>query len=126
MSVRIRLSRGGAKKKPFYRIVAADSRAPRDGSFIERLGTYNPVLPADHAERLCLKEERVRHWLATGAKPSERVARLLGLAGLAAVPTVPTQTKKSLPRAKAQERLRVAEEQARQAAEAAAAEAATE
>lgn len=126
MSVRIRLSRGGAKKKPVYRIVVADSRAPRDGRFVERLGIYNPTLPADHGERVRFKEERLRHWLSTGAEPSTRVARLLGLAGLAHVPTVPAQTKKNLPRAKAQERLRMAEEQARQAAEAATAEAAPE
>lgn len=126
MSLRIRLARGGAKKRPFYRVVVADSRSPRDGRFIEKLGTYNPVLPADHAERLVLKSERIQHWLANGAQASDRVARLLGQVGLTSVPTIPAHTKKSLPKAKAQERIREAEERAKAAAEAAAAEAAGE
>jgi len=67
MSLKIRLSRGGAKKRPFYKIVLADARSPRDGKFLERLGTYNPMLPQDHAERLVLKEERIKHWLSVGA-----------------------------------------------------------
>jgi len=82
MSVRIRLARGGAKKRPFYRIVAADSRYPRDGRFIERLGSYNPLLPSEHAERLVLNEERIRHWLGHGAQISDRVARFLDKAGI--------------------------------------------
>lgn len=123
MSLRIRLARGGAKQRPYYRIVVADSRSPRDGRFVEKVGTYNPVLPADHADRLRLKDERVQYWLGVGAKPTDRVARLLGLAGLAAAPAVPSQTKKSQPKAKAQERIREAEERAKAAAEAAAAEA---
>lgn len=122
MSLRIRLARGGAKQRPYYRIVVADSRSPRDGRFVEKVGTYNPVLPADHADRLRLKDERVQYWLGVGAKPTDRVARLLGLAGLAAAPAVPSQTKKSQPKAKAQERIREAEERAKAAAEAAAAE----
>lgn len=126
MSLRIRLARGGAKKRPFYRVVVADSRSPRDGRFIEKLGTYNPVLPADHTERLVLKAERVQHWIANGAVATDRVARLLGVAGVTAAPAVPAQTKKSLPKAKAQERIREAEERAKAAAEAAAAEAAGE
>lgn len=120
MSLRIRLSRGGAKKRPFYRVVVADSRSPRDGKFIERLGTYNPMVPKDHAERLVLNEERIKHWLAVGAQPSDRVARFLGAAGLVAVPELPKQTKKNQPKAKAQERLREAEEKAAEAAAAAA------
>lgn len=123
MSIRIRLSRGGAKKRPFYRIVVADTRSPRDGRFIERLGSYNPMLPSDHADRLVLKDERVQHWLAAGAQPTDRVAKLLGLTGLAEMPTPPAQTKKNQPKAKAQERIREAEERAKAAAEAAAAEA---
>ena len=121
MSLRIRLARGGAKKRPYYRIVVADSRSPRDGRFIEKVGTYNPLLPHDHAERLRLKAERVAHWIGVGALPSDRVARLLGLAGLAETPAIPVQTAQNLPRARAQERLKAAEAKAKAAAEAAAA-----
>ena len=71
MAVRIRLSRGGSKKRPFYRIVAADQRAPRDGRFIEKLGTFNPLLPKDHAERLVLDAEKVKAWMAKGAQPTK-------------------------------------------------------
>jgi small subunit ribosomal protein S16 len=121
MSLRIRLSRGGAKKRPFYRIVVADSRSPRDGRFIEKLGTYNPLLPSDHESRVTMKEERVRHWLSQGATPSVRVHRFLAQAGILEALPIPEQTKKDKPRAKAQERLREAEEAAKAAAEAAAA-----
>lgn len=82
MSVRIRLARGGAKKRPFYRIVAADSRSPRDGRFLEKLGTYNPLLPSDSPERVTLNEERIRYWLGHGAQVSDRVHRFLHKAGL--------------------------------------------
>lgn len=82
MSVRIRLARGGTKKRPFYRIVATDKRSPRDGRFLEKLGTYNPLLPSDHPERIVLREERVRHWLGVGALPSDRVCRFLDAAGI--------------------------------------------
>ena len=82
MSVRIRLARGGAKKRPFYRIVVADSRSPRDGRFIEVLGTYNPMLQQEHADRVILKQERIQHWLSHGATPSDRVARFCAAAGL--------------------------------------------
>ncbi len=82
MSVRIRLARGGSKKRPFYRIVAADSRMPRDGRFIEKLGTYNPLLPGDCAGRVTLDEERIRYWLGNGAQVSDRVHRFLHKAGL--------------------------------------------
>jgi|SRR5690606_24321580 len=82
MSVRIRLARGGTKKRPFYRIVATDSRDPRDGRFLEKLGTYNPILPSDNPERVVLREERLRYWLGVGAKPSDRVARFLDAAGI--------------------------------------------
>ena len=82
MSVKIRLSRAGAKKRPFYHIVIADANSPRDGKFIERVGTYNPMLPADHADRVTLVTERLTHWLANGAQPTDRVARFLGKAGL--------------------------------------------
>lgn len=81
MAVRIRLSRGGSKKRPFYRVVAADQRAPRDGRFIEKLGTYNPLLPQDHEQRLVINEERVKYWLGVGAQPTEQVLNLLKITG---------------------------------------------
>lgn len=124
MSLRIRLARGGAKKRPYYRIVVADSRMPRDGRYIEKIGVYNPMLAKDDPNRVAFVEERVRHWLSVGAKPSDRVARFLGRAEIIAAPAIPAQTKKHLPKAKAQERQREAEEAAKAAAEAAAAEAA--
>ena len=80
MSLKIRLARGGAKKRPFYRIVVADSRSPRDGRFIERIGTYNPMLGRDDPQRVVFNRERVEHWLGVGARPSDRVARFLGRA----------------------------------------------
>src|SRR5919205_3227660 len=82
MSLKIRLSRSGTKKRPFYHIVIADSRSPRDGRFIERLGFFNPLLPKDHAERLKLDLEKVKAWLAKGATPSDRVLRFLDAAGI--------------------------------------------
>jgi small subunit ribosomal protein S16 len=123
MSLRIRLARGGAKKRPYYRIVVADSRMPRDGRFIERVGSYNPMLPKDHSDRILLNEDRIKHWLSVGAQPSDRVARFLGKAEIAAVPAISEQTKKNQPKAKAQERLREAEEKATEAAAAPAEEA---
>ncbi len=101
MGLKIRLARAGAKKRPFYHIVVADSRSPRDGRFIERLGTYNPLLPADHADRVHLQPERVTHWLGQGALATERVGRFLGRAGLAPMPPVREQPKQSQPRKKA-------------------------
>jgi len=121
MALRLRLARGGAKKRPFYRIVVADSRSPRDGRFIEKIGTYNPMLAKDHPDRIYLNEERAKHWLSNGALPSDRVARFLGQAGIIAQPAVPKQTKKNQPKAKAQERMKEAEEAKQAAAEAAAA-----
>ncbi len=123
MSLKIRLARGGSKKRPVYRIVVADSRSPRDGRFIEKLGTYNPLLPSDHESRVTFKEDRVRHWLGLGATPSDRIHRFLAKAGILEAKAIPEQTKQNKPRAKAQERLRKAEEAAKAAAEAAAAEA---
>jgi len=82
MSVKLRLARGGSKKRPFYSIVAADIRAPRDGRFIEKLGTFNPLLPKDSAERVKMNEERIKHWLGQGAKPTDRVLRFLDAAGI--------------------------------------------
>jgi small subunit ribosomal protein S16 len=121
MSLKIRLSRVGAKAQPYYRLVVADSRYPRDGRFIEKVGTYNPRVPHDHKERLVLKEERIKHWIGTGALPTDRVQRLLSKVGITTAPVVNAQTKQDKPRAKAQERLRAAEEAAKAAAEAAAA-----
>lgn len=82
MAMKIRLARGGSKKRPFYRIVAADSRMPRDGRFIEKLGTYNPLLPKDSEERVKMNMERVQYWLSEGAQPTDRIARMLEAAGV--------------------------------------------
>ena len=112
MSLKIRLARGGAKKRPFYSIVVADSRSPRDGRFIERVGTYNPMLERGAADRVTLKEERIRHWLGVGAQPTERVARFFGDAGIAGKVEIKETPIKSAPKAKAQERAKAAEEAA--------------
>lgn len=104
MSLKIRLARGGAKKRPYYRIVIADARSPRDGRFIEKLGSYNPMLPSDHPERVRLFAERIAHWKSVGALPTDRVAKFLGHAGLAPMPVFAEQPKQSLPKKKAQER----------------------
>lgn len=95
MALTIRLSRGGRKKRPFYRIVVADKRMPRDGRYIEKLGTYNPLLADDNTNRVQLVEDRVKYWLEQGAKPSERVAIFLGKAGLTEMPAQPNRPKKS-------------------------------
>ncbi len=124
MTVRIRLSRGGSKKHPYYRVVAADQRAPRDGRFIEKLGSYNPLLPQDHQERLVLDVEKVKAWLAKGAQPTERLQKLFANLGICAAPATRNQPKKSAPKAKALERIKEKEEKAKAAAEAAAAAAA--
>jgi small subunit ribosomal protein S16 len=102
----IRMTRHGAKKRPFFHIVVADSRSPRDGRFIEKLGTYNPLLPKDHAQRLTLNKERIAHWLQVGAQPSDRVAKFLSQAEMMKPRERREQTKKSQPRAKAQERMK--------------------
>ena len=119
MAVRIRLSRGGSKKRPFYRVVAADQRAPRDGRFIEKLGTYNPLLPQDHEQRLVINEERVKYWLGVGAPPTERLEKLFSNLGLVKAPALREQPKKSAPKAKAQERMKEKEAAAAANAEAA-------
>jgi small subunit ribosomal protein S16 len=126
MSLKIRMSRGGAKKRPFYRIVIADSRFARDGRFIERVGTYDPMLNKDNPNRVKMDVDRIKHWLANGATPSDRVAKFLHDAGLGPKPAVPVQTKKNQPRAKAQERMKAAEEAQKAAAAAAAAPAPAE
>jgi small subunit ribosomal protein S16 len=126
MALKIRLSRGGAKKRPFYHVVVADSRSPRDGRFIERVGTYNPMVPKGHLERITLKDERIKHWMSVGALPSDRVARFLADAGMVEKPVMHEQTKQHMPKAKAQERMQEAEDAAKAAAEAPAEEAAAE
>ena len=108
MGLKIRLARAGAKKRPYYHIVVADSRSPRDGRFIEKLGSYNPMLPAEHAERVRLQGERITHWVKEGAVATDRVARFLGHAGLAPMPAYREQPIKSAPKKKAQERAKAA------------------
>ncbi len=104
MSLKIRLARAGAKKRPYYHIVVADSRSPRDGRFIEKLGSYNPMLPAEHTDRVRLVDARIQHWMGLGALPTERVARFLGKAGIAPMPVFRDRPHKSAPKKKAQER----------------------
>jgi len=116
MALKLRLARGGSKKRPFYRIVVTDSRMPRDGRFIEKLGVYNPLLPKDSEERVKMDMERVQHWIGEGAKPTDRVARMLETAGVMEKKER-NNPKKAEPGTKAKER---AEEKAAKAAEAAA------
>ncbi len=118
MSLKIRLSRGGAKKRPYYRIVVADSRKARDGSFIERVGSYNPMVAKDHPNRVVLNEERIKYWIGVGGKPTDRVARFLARAGIMDAAKIPKQTKHHLPRAKTLERLKENEGKAAAAAQA--------
>jgi small subunit ribosomal protein S16 len=101
MALKIRLARGGTKKRPYYYVVIAQSTAPRDGRFIEQVGSYNPLLPRDHADRVKLDTERVKHWIGVGAQPTDRVARFLDAAGLMKRETNPSKAK---PRKKRQER----------------------
>ena len=119
MATKIRLARGGSKKRPFYRIVIADERAPRDGNFIEKIGNFNPMVPKDHKERVVISKERAEHWLKVGAQPTDRVQRILSELGLMEAPKVTEKTKKHLPKAKAQERIKAKEEAALKAEEAA-------
>jgi small subunit ribosomal protein S16 len=124
MSLKLRLARGGAKKRPYYKIVVADSRSPRDGRFIEQVGFWNPLLPKDNAERVKFDAEKIKVWLAKGAQPTDRVARFLGEAGL--VEWKPgSNPNKAQPGKKAQERVteRAEKEEARKAAAEAPAEA---
>lgn len=121
MSLKIRMARRGRKGIPFYSIVIADSRSPRDGRFIEKVGTYNPLLKHDDPNRVVLVRERIEHWIKQGATPSDRVEIFLGKAGIGPMPKWTDQPKKSAPKAKAQERLKEKEEKAKAAAEAAAA-----
>ena len=115
MAVKIRLSRGGAKKRPFYRIVVADARSMRDGKFIERLGTYDPMQPKDSENRLKMDMERAKHWLDHGAQPTDRVAKFMADAGVMEA-RVRNNPDKAKPKAKAQERLEAARMKAEEAA----------
>jgi len=118
MGLRIRLARAGAKKRPYYRIVISDVRSPRDGRFIERVGSYSPLLRKDDPDRVKLNEERIRHWLGHGAVPTDRVARFLGSANIVAMPAQGNNPNKAKPKRKAQERAAAAEEAKKAAAEA--------
>ncbi len=120
MALSIRLARGGAKKRPYYRIVVADSRSPRDGRFIEKLGTYNPLLAKDSPERVKLDNDRISHWLSVGAQPSDRVLRFLDAAGLRER-QARNNPQKAEPGEKAKERLEQRAAKEAEAAEAAAA-----
>ncbi len=119
MSLKIRLSRGGAKKRPFYRIVVADARMPRDGRFVERLGTFDPIKPKDAADRLVVDAEKAQAWIGKGAQPTDRVARLLETVGVG-TREAQNNPKKGLPKKKAQERSAAAAAAAEKAAAAAA------
>ena len=123
MATSIRLSRGGSKKRPYYKIVVADSRAPRDGRFIERIGSYNPLLGKDNPERVKLDAERAKHWVSVGAQPTDRVARFLDAAGVLER-AARNNPNKAVPGEKAKERAEEKAQKAADAAEAAAAAAA--
>jgi small subunit ribosomal protein S16 len=111
MAMKIRLARGGSKKRPFYRIVATDSRMPRDGRFIEKLGTYDPLLAKDNENRVKMNVERIQHWLDLGAQPTDRIARFLEAAGLRAK-SERSNPKKGTPGKAAQERAKSRAEKA--------------
>ena len=104
MALKIRLSRGGAKKKPFYRIVVAEATSPRDGKFVEKIGSYNPMVDHDNKERLVIDAERVKYWMSKGAKPTLRVSKLISKDGLVDKPIINEQPKKSAPGKKRLER----------------------
>jgi small subunit ribosomal protein S16 len=114
--IKIRMARAGAKKKPYYNIVVAESRAPRDGKFLEKLGTYNPMLPRDNASRVILKAERIKFWISKGAQVSDRIAIFLGKAGIAAMPERKNNPKKAVAKTKMTDRKKVKAEKAAAAA----------
>ena len=129
MAINIRLARGGSKKRPYYKIVVADARSPRDGRFIEKIGNYNPLLAKDNEQRVQLDADRAKHWLSVGAQPTDRVARFLDVAGIRerAARTNPNKGKpgeKATERAEEREKKLADAEEAKAAAAAAAAEAA--
>ncbi len=121
MALKIRLARGGRKKRPHYSIVVADVRAPRDGRYIEKVGTYNPLLAKDDEKRVSLNEERIKHWLSEGAKPTDRVAVFLGKAGIIDMPAQRNNPNKGQPSEKTKMRIAEKEEKRKAAEEAAAA-----
>ena len=110
MALKIRLSRAGSKKRPVYRVVVTDSRNPRDGRFIEKVGIYNPLLKKDDKNRVQLDVDKIKEWMSKGAKPSDRIARFLGEAGVIPMPAQKNNPQKALPKKKAQERLAAAQE----------------
>lgn len=120
MALAIRLARGGRKNRPFYRIVVADKRMPRDGRFIEKLGTYDPLLASDNENRVRLVKDRIEYWLGQGAKPSERVAIFLGKAGIIEMPKQPNRPNKAQQSEKTKLRIADKAEKKKAAAEAAA------
>ena len=122
MALKIRLSRGGSKKRPFYKVVIADSRSPRDGRFIEKVGHFNPLLPKDNPDRLKLDLEKIKEWIGKGAKPTEKLERFLGEANIIPMPEQKNNPKKAQPKKKAQERLAALKEAEQSAPEAPAAE----
>lgn len=115
MALKIRLARGGAKKRPFYRIVVAEATSPRDGRFVERVGSYNPMLPIDHADRVVLNQERLKYWLSVGAQPTDRVNLFLSREKLTKENDRAQTPIKSAPKKKAQARLKAAAEAAAKA-----------
>jgi small subunit ribosomal protein S16 len=126
MALKIRLARGGSKKHPFYRIVVAEASSPRDGRFVERLGSYDPMVPKDHENRVSLKDERIKFWMSKGAKPTLRVHKILAAAGLLDAPIIREQPIKAAPGKKRLERENEAKEAAEAPAEAPTAEAPAE
>lgn len=115
MALKIRLARGGAKKRPFYRIVVAEATSPRDGKFVERIGSYNPLLSVE-ADKVVIDLERAKHWLSVGAQPTDKVAKFLAKASLIPATERKNNPKKAIPKKKAQEKMKA--EQAAQTAEA--------
>ena len=127
MALKIRLSRGGSKKRPFYRIVVAEAAAPRDGRYVERVGHYNPMVPKEHENRLSVNSDRVKFWMNKGAKPTDRVHKLLALADILKAPEIRKQPKKSaVGRKRAEREAEEAEAKAADAAAVAETEAAAE
>ncbi len=117
MSLKIRLARGGAKKRPFYRIVVAENTSPRDGKFVERIGSYNPLLEKDSSERLVVNAERAKYWMSVGATPTDRVTKLLSEVNIVPSVKISDTPKKSAPKKKAQERMKAEAEKLASASE---------
>ncbi len=120
MPLKLRLARAGTKKRPVYRVVVADSRSPRDGRFIEKIGHYNPTLPAEHPDRVQIDAERAKYWLGNGAQPTDRVTWLMARLGLVEKPAQKNNPKKAEPKTKAKERAAAEAQKAEEAAAASA------